>query len=128
MFFRKGKILFLLFLCFSFCAKKAPPPGKPDIDPPDVEIVSPENGAFVSGTTLVKVNAKDRSKVIYVEAFADKNSLGQDSSEPYIFKFLPFDSIHFLSAVAIDEWDNRGKSGRIKVINKDFKRDTTNKE
>jgi len=26
----------------------------------------------------------------------------------YIFKFLPFDSIHLLSATAIDEWDNRG--------------------
>lgn len=117
-----------MIIFLAFCAKKAPPPGKPDTDPPEVEIVFPEEGAFVSGTTLVRINVKDKSKVIYVEGFADKNSLGQDSSEPYVFKFLPFDSIHFLSAVAVDEWDNRGKSGRIKVINKDFKRDTTNKE
>lgn len=119
----KDKILFII-LIFSFCAKKAPPPGKPDIDPPEVEIVSPENNAFVSGTTFVNVNAKDKSKIVYVEAFLDGNSLGQDSNPPYIFKFFPFDSIHFLNAIAVDEWDNKGRSGKIRVINKDFKRDT----
>lgn len=122
----KNIIFILIFLLF--CAKKEPPPGKPDIDPPEVEIVSPENDAFVSGTTLVEVNVKDKSKIIYVEAFLDNNSLGQDSNPPYIFKFFPFDSVHFLSAIGVDEWDNRGKSGRIKVINKDFKRDTTEKK
>lgn len=126
MFFRMNIYIFLLL--FLSCAKKAPPPGKPDTDPPEVEIIYPEPNSFVSGTTLVKVEAKDRSKIIYVEAFLDNNSLGQDSQTPYIFKFLPIDSIHFLSAVAVDEWDNKGKSKKVKVINKDFKRDTLEEE
>ncbi len=120
--FKKLNIVFILLI--SFCAKKSPPPGKPDTDPPEVEIISPENNTFVSGTTFVKVEAKDKSKIIYAEALLDKNSLGQDSQPPYTFKFSPIDSIHFLSAIAIDEWDNRGRSGKIKVINKDFKQDT----
>jgi hypothetical protein len=115
------KIILFIFILILLCAKKMPPPGKPDIDPPDVEIVSPLDGDSVIGEIEVKINANDKSKIIYVELFVDDKKFGVDSLLPYIFKFSPSDSVHFLRASAIDEWENIGWSKKIKVINKGYK-------
>ncbi|MEO0260463.1 MAG: Ig-like domain-containing protein [candidate division WOR-3 bacterium] len=117
------KIIFLMII-LNFCAKKMPPPGKPDTQPPDVEILNPSDRDTLEGEIEIKIEVKDKSKIIYVEVFSDDKSIGKDSIPPYIFKFLLSDSVHFLRAKAIDEWDNIGYSGKIKIINKGFKRDT----
>ena len=114
------KVVFLIMI-LSFCAKKMPPPGKPDTEPPYVEILTPYDRDTLYGEIEIKVEVKDRSRIIYVEVFSDDKSIGKNSIPPYIFKFSLSDSVHFLKAKAVDEWDNIGYSKKIKVINKDFK-------
>jgi len=115
------KIILFIFILIFLCAKKMPPPGKPDTEAPIVEIVSPLHGDSITGEIEVKINVNDKSKIIYVELFVDDKKFGVDSSFPYIFKFSPSDSVHFLKASAIDEWENIGWSKKIKVINKGYK-------
>lgn len=99
-----------------------PPPGKPDTEPPDVEILSPFDRDTLEGEIEIKIGVKDKSRIIYVEVFSDDKSIGKDSIPPYIFKFFLSDSVHFLKAKAIDEWDNIGYSKKIKIVNKEFKK------
>lgn len=121
------KRIIILMIFLNFCAKKMPPPGKPDTEPPEVKILTPSDNDTLENEIEIKVEVKDKSKIIYVECFSDDKSIGKDSISPYIFKFILSDSAHFLKAKAIDEWDNIGYSGKIKVINKAFKIDTLKK-
>lgn len=119
------KRMIILIIILNFCAKKMPPPGKPDTEPPDIEILTPSDRDTLENEIEIKVEVKDKSKIIYVECFSDDKSIGKDSISPYIFKFILSDSVHFFKIKAIDEWDNIGYSKKIKVINKGFKIDTS---
>ncbi len=113
---RNLSILFLLFLLA--CGHKAPPPGKPDLDGPEVKILYPLEGDTIWRDTTVVVDAIDRgSRVALVEIYLNGVKKATDSLEPYEFPLYIDslqDTVYSLRAKAKDVWDNWGSSPIIR--------------
>lgn len=90
-----------------------------DILPPQVSIVSPQNGATVSGPVTVVVEALDDTAVDRVELCLGATLLGASTSAPYNFLWntanFP-DGAHGAYAVAYDSSGNQSQSDSITVL------------
>ncbi|GMQ87344.1 MAG: hypothetical protein BMS9Abin08_0545 [Gammaproteobacteria bacterium] len=82
--------------------------------PPTVAITAPANGAMVSGTVVVDINATDNVGVMSVELYANGELVGADSTRPYAFSW---DSASAnagdqvtLTAIATDAAGNTGST------------------
>jgi len=76
-----------------------------DIAPPEVSITSPKDGAIVSGTITVKVDASDNVGVDRVEFYLDGDLLTEDTEPPFEYELdttTKADGEHTLKAVAYD--------------------------
>ncbi len=89
-----------------------PPPGKPELEGPDLKILEPSEGDTVWDTLKVRVEAEDPSGVRWVQVYLDRQSMGRDSAAPFeIVTPLPEipDTLHRLRVEAIDRWENKSR-------------------
>jgi subtilisin family serine protease len=89
-----------------------------DTTKPTVSIASPTNGASVSGTISVAVNASDNVGVSKVELRVNGSLVATDSSAPYQFGLdtTKYSGTVLLTAVAYDAAGNSGTSSSISVL------------
>jgi hypothetical protein len=85
-----------------------------DTTPPTVAIMSPANGATVSGTITVSATASDNVGAIGVQFFVDDVALGRElTSAPYTGSWdttTASNGTHTLAVVARDAADNRSSA------------------
>ncbi len=91
-----------------------------DVTPPIVNIITPINGAVISGSTITVVaSASDNVAVDSVQFELDGNNLGpEDSASPYssTFNTTTFtNGMHTLTATARDPIANQGASAPVLV-------------
>ena len=87
--------------------------GSGDTTSPSVSIISPSNGATVSGTTTVSASASDNVGVSSVEFRVDGALKATDSSAPYSFSWdttTSSDGSHTVTANAFDAAGNSDSS------------------
>ncbi len=99
----------LLMLGVGACARRMPPPGKPETQGPVLQLVHPLEGDTVHDTLWVRVEATDSSGVAWVRVRLDQTLIGADSSAPYEFLYplqQVVDTAHHLTIEAVDTWDN----------------------
>ena len=109
----------VLILALASCAKVGSPPGKPELEGPMVEIISPGAGDTLSDSALVLANAEDPSGVRLLILFVDGDEVSRDSSEPYQLPWDTrsyYDEEHELRVQALDRWDNKASSRPVKVF------------
>jgi hypothetical protein len=114
------RLVFILpaFLLLS-CGYKAPPPGKPDINPPQVRITYPQEGDTVYTDTSVSFLINDESQIKKVALVINEKTVEVDSTLPFT---LPLklediqDSVAIIKVRAVDIWDNTGESKPVKVF------------
>jgi hypothetical protein len=91
----------------------------PTATPPNVSMVTPLNGATVSGTTTVSGNASDDVGIVGVEFKIDGNTILRDEKiTPYSFAWNSLsvsDGTHTIVAVARDAAGNRATSTPITI-------------
>lgn len=99
---------------------------EPDTTPPNVTITTPQNGAEVSGLSIIRANVSDNGGILKVEFLLDGSLLAvsEDTSEPfeYAWDTKPYEtgSQHSISARAYDTSDNQKDSEAIIVtVNND---------
>jgi hypothetical protein len=101
------------------CGYKAPPPGKPDINPPQVRITYPLEGDTVYTDTSVSFLINDESQIKRVALIINEKTVKVDSAPPFT---LPLklediqDSVAIIKVRAVDIWDNTGESKPVKVF------------
>lgn len=89
-----------------------------DVIPPVVEIVSPIDGAIISGMSTVRVEANDDTRVARVDLYIDSEFLSGDTVSPHdwtIDTLALADGNHLLLAVAIDSSGNESESVVVSV-------------
>jgi len=89
-----------------------------DASPPSVSIQSPQNGATVSGTTQVSVNATDNVAVTQVTVYIDGIAAYTATASPYTYSWNTKKSSpgsHKITAKAWDATGNTAVSTEVKV-------------
>ena len=89
-----------------------------DASPPSVSIQSPQNGATVSGTTQVSVNATDNVAVTQVTVYIDGIAAYTATASPYTYSWNTKKSSpgsHKITAKAWDAAGNATVSTEVKV-------------
>jgi uncharacterized repeat protein (TIGR02543 family) len=89
-----------------------------DTTPPTTSIISPANGATVSGVINVNASASDNVGVTKVELYIDGSLFATDTSSPYLFSWNTSsvsNSQHTLYTKAYDAANNVGTSNTITV-------------
>jgi len=116
----------LILLLSISCGRRGYPPGKPELEGPEIKILFPSEGDTLRDTVEVKVEAKDPSGVSFISLFVDQKEVLRDSSPPYEFKWdtsvLP-DTIHTIFVKGTDRWDNWGESDKIQVYTENERSD-----
>ncbi|MGB9823867.1 MAG: Ig-like domain-containing protein [Candidatus Hydrothermia bacterium] len=115
----KKEILLALAVTFLSCGYKAPPPGKPDWNPPSVKILSPRDGDTIREDTPVQVFLQDESRIVKVILIVSGKPVLQDSVEPFeltLFADSIKDTLAEIKVRAFDVWDNMGESAPVKVF------------
>lgn len=92
--------------------------GLTDATPPQVAWIAPANGAEVSGTVQVSVDAHDNTGVTRVDFWLDGGIVATRTSAPYAFSWdtsSAVDGEHLLEVRAHDAAGNTGSSGERTV-------------
>jgi subtilisin family serine protease len=91
-----------------------------DLDPPEVSITSPRDGAVVSGVILVRATATDATDVADVVLSIDGRSFATDSASPFRFalstSYRLGPGVHTLSCIATDTSGNTSWPAEIRVV------------
>ena len=111
--------LAVVFLLIAYCARKAPPPGKPDLDPPQVVIISPHPGDTVAGTVPIILQISDASEISFTSILVDGRQIMSDTCarDSFWLDTAPYaETLHTIVARATDFWDNSGESRPVEVF------------
>uniref|UniRef100_A0A7C4U7K1 Uncharacterized protein n=1 Tax=candidate division WOR-3 bacterium TaxID=2052148 RepID=A0A7C4U7K1_UNCW3 len=104
-------ITIILFPFISGCKK--------DTEPPEVEIVSPQNNANVYGVVEIEADVSDNVGVSDVKFYIDDVKVFTDNKEPYKYSWntdiLTDSSYHTIFVIATDVNNNEGYSDTISV-------------
>ncbi len=93
-------------------------PAPADTTAPTTSVISPGNGATVSGNVTVSSSASDNVGVTRVEFLLDGSVVGTATSSPYSFPWdttTVADASHMLQSVAYDAAGNFGLSAAVTV-------------
>ncbi len=108
-------MIFIFLIAFG-CAYKAPPPGKPDFDPPEIKVLNLKDKDTIRDTLKVEVKVEDKSKILWVKMIVNGEEFAVDTLKPYEFFIPPPDTIWKLMFKAMDEWENLGSSKLFKIF------------
>lgn len=92
----------------------------PDTTPPVVAITSPVDGANVTGTLAITVNATDNVAVDRVELYVDSSLYGTDPTAPYLFSVDTTklsNGSHVLKVIAYDTSNNSAQNSLTVHVN-----------
>lgn len=84
--------------------------GQDDTSPPAVRFLAPENGATVSGSVAINIEATDDTGIILVRLYRNNVLVGQTQQIPYSFTWDTSgftDGNYQLAAEAVDLVQNR---------------------
>jgi hypothetical protein len=101
------------------CARKAKPPGKPDLKPPYLQILYPTESDTLSGSVRVEVHVEDQSSLRFVRLLIDGDPVASDSTDPYELHWdtsTLVDTFHTVVVQSTDRWDNTGKSAPVSIF------------
>jgi subtilisin family serine protease len=87
-----------------------------DFVPPSAAISSPANGALVSGTINVNVNATDDVGVTRVELRVNDALLATDTSSPFSFSWNTKNSVNGTTTLKASAYDAVGNVGQSQVV------------
>lgn len=118
---RKVHFLFLgmTLIALGLACKGSKNPLPPDIDPPNVSIVTPVDGSTVFEKTTIRALATDNTGIKSLELWVDGilEPGSADTTEPYEFLWdttiYPDNSLHSISVRAFDTSDNTVDSNPI---------------
>ena len=86
---------------------------------PVVVIKAPTEGAVLSSTTLISLDATSMEGIDYVTFMIDGEIIGVDSLPPYLYEwdvsYWPSDTLHTISVTATDRQGNVGRAQNIHV-------------
>jgi hypothetical protein len=111
--FRDAKVAATSDATISAKGKPTKPTNGSDVTPPSIKITSPANGATVSGTVSIQVNATDNVKVTSVTYVIDGVTVGTSTSSPFSFSWNAdnaADGNHYITATAKDAANNQASS------------------
>lgn len=115
----ESRILLLTLLVLIGCGSKMPPPGKPDLDPPRINITYPEAFDTVKGVVYIRYTCEDKSPIDWIKLYVDGRITftlsNLSDSIPFKSDSL-YDEEHKLMLEAKDKWDNVGKSPIVQII------------
>lgn len=106
----------LIIFTFYSCGYKAPPPGKPDFEKPEIKVMNLKDRDTIRDTVKVILEIKDDSKIKWVKMVADGKELGIDSIPPYEFKLVPPEKKINIFFQAMDMWENIGSSKTFEIF------------
>ncbi len=103
-----------IVLIIGACGHKAPPPGKPDIEPPTLTVLYPVNGETLTVDTVrIKLKIEDKSPIKLLRIVIDGKvykSTGDIDSLFFTTDSLVDSLPHRFIIKASDVWDNWGTS------------------
>ncbi len=115
---RRLIVLSVIFAVAVACGHKAPPPGKPDIEPPVITVLYPSNGETLSIDTVhIKLKIEDKSPIKIMRIVLDGKvykSTGKVDSLFFTTDSLVDSLPHKFVIKASDVWDNWGASPSVK--------------
>lgn len=115
---RRLTFAFLAFFIMS-CGYKAPPPGKPDVNPPQIRITFPQEGDSLYADTTVNFLINDESAIKKVALLVNEKVVSVDSIPPFSLEIkleTIQDSVATVKVRATDLWDNTGESRPVKIF------------
>ncbi|MDI6851321.1 MAG: Ig-like domain-containing protein [bacterium] len=101
------------------CGYKTPPPGKPDVNPPQIKITFPEEGDTIYADTIVNFFINDESAIKKVALLINEKIVSVDSIPPFSLEIkleTIQDSVATVKVRATDFWDNTGESRPVKIF------------
>jgi len=105
----------ILFLILSACGYKAPPPGKPDFEAPEIRVFNLKDKDTIREKREVLIEVKDKSKIIWVKMIVNGEEYSVDTTPPYKFIITPPDKIWKIVFSAMDVWENQGNTKTFEI-------------
>ena len=105
----------ILFLILSACGYKAPPPGKPDFEAPEIKVLNLKDKDTIRDTTEILLEVKDKSQIIWVKMFVNGEEYSVDTVSPYRFLIPPPDKIWKIAFSAMDVWENKRNTRTFEI-------------
>jgi len=88
----------------------------PDTIPPDVAIMYPENGAVISGSVIVKVQASDNTAITKVELYINGTLFATDTEAPYEFYWDTTTNRNGAYTIQAKAYDKAGNISESSII------------
>jgi thermitase len=92
---------------------------KPDLQPPAPQVVSPANGAVVSGNVAIDITANDDTGVVRVDWYLNGNLMDSSATAPAVFTWKTRNyaaGAYQIMAQAYDAAGNKGTSPSVTVF------------
>ncbi|MEO0107669.1 MAG: Ig-like domain-containing protein [candidate division WOR-3 bacterium] len=93
----------------------------PDTTPPEVTLLNPKNGEYVTASVELRAQAFDSSGIKKVEFYVDNTLLGQGLASDQVYSLawsvesLTLGSVHRISALATDSAGNTASTETVQV-------------
>ncbi len=104
-----------LFLILSACGYKAPPPGKPDFEAPEIRVLNLKDKDTIRKERLILIEVKDDSRIKWVKMSVNEKDYSMDTIPPYEFFLSPPDRLLRVLFSVMDIWENQGNIGPFEI-------------